>query len=334
MAGKPDKCGACKKVVAVSDNGVMCEVCEVWFHSKCQNLSEDTYRLLSQDKIHFFCGNCDKAVGKILKSLTELNLRQEKLEQKVETMTKDFGSEFNKVYEELGDVRRRVEKNNWQEDMGKMRKEITGELKKVTEELGEIKDCMPSEDRRTMNDEGDFKKLEREVSDMKIEMDSQVKKTVMVVKEDVEEALEIERRKMNLVIHGVPDVDAEQDIDQVANILGNGLHMDFDRHVATMMRIGKLDVNKPRPLRIMLKSLDGKKEILSRAKDLKNVETYKRMFISPDLTRRQQKVDKELRTELKKFREQGEGSAKIKYGKIIKNVNGKEVLLYQAAQHQ
>ena len=198
-----------------------------------------------------------------------------------------------------------------------MRTEITGELKKVTEELGEIKDCMPSEDRRVMNDEEDFKKLEKEVNDMKTVMDSQVKKTVMVVKEDVEEALEIERRKMNLVIHGVPDIDAEQDIDQVAAILCNGLHMDFERHVSSMMRIGKMDVNKPRPLRIVIKSLDGKKEILSRAKDLKNVDTFKRMFISPDLTRRQQKVDKELRTELKKFREQGEGCAEIKYGKRL-----------------
>ena len=58
------------------------------------------------------------------------------------------------------------------------------------------------------------------------------------------------------------------------------------------MRIGKLDESKPRPLRLVVISLDGKKKILSRAKDLKNVENFKRMFISPDLTRRQQKVDK------------------------------------------
>jgi hypothetical protein len=52
--------------------------------------------------------------------------------------------------------------------------------------------------------------------------------------------------------------------------------------------------------------MDGKKEILSRAKDLKNIEDFRRMFISPDLTRKQQKVNKELRVEFKKFREQGE----------------------------
>ena len=79
--------------------------------------------------------------------------------------------------------------------------------------------------------------------------------------------------------------------------------------------------------------MDSKKEILSRAKDLKNVESFKRMFISPDLTRRQQRVDKELITELKKFREQGESTAKIKYGKIVKSVSWREVVLFQTAQH-
>jgi hypothetical protein len=85
------------------------------------------------------------------------------------------------------------------------------------------------------------------------------KNTVKVVKEDVEEALEIERRKMNLVIHGVPETDAEQDIGQIEEILASGLHMDFDRHVEKVMRIGKPDENKPRPIRLVIKTLDGKK---------------------------------------------------------------------------
>ena len=96
--GETDKCGVCKKTVVSSDNGVMCEV---WFCSKCQNMSDDTYRLLNQDSIHLFCGNCDKAVGTILKWLHELAMRQERLEQKVDVMNKDFSIEFSKVYEEM-----------------------------------------------------------------------------------------------------------------------------------------------------------------------------------------------------------------------------------------
>jgi len=48
------------------------------------------------------------------------------------------------------------------------------------------------------------------------------------------------------------------------------------------------------------------------------IEEFKRMCISLDLTRKQQKVDKELRTGFKKFRDQRENAARIKYEKIIK----------------
>ena len=172
----------------------------------------------------------------------------------MDMMKKDLSMEFSKVYEEVGEMKRKVEKDNWQEGMSRLRSELNEDLKKVKDELSEIRDCEPHEDRRVMNEEEGFKKLEKEVNDMKSVMDSQVRNTVMVVKENVEEALEIERRKMNLVIHGVPETDAEQDIDQVADILGTGLHMDLDRHVSSLMRIGKLDDSKPRPLRIVVKS--------------------------------------------------------------------------------
>ena len=97
--------------------------------------------------------------------------------------------------------------------------------------------------------------------------------------------------------------------------------MDFERHFAYAMRIGKLDENKPRPIRLVIKSMDGKKQILSRAKELKEVEEYKRMFISPDLTRKQQAADKVLRIKLTTI-EVTEASAKIKYGKFVKNGSG------------
>jgi hypothetical protein len=54
------------------------------------------------------------------------------------------------------------------------------------------------------------------------------------------------------------------------------------------------------------------------------------MFISPDLTRKQQAYDKELRTQLKKFRDDGETDVRIKFGKIVKNNRGgREEILFQ-----
>jgi hypothetical protein len=45
-----------KKVVAAK--GIQCELCDLWFHCKCENIVEDTYKLMNQDKIHFYFGRC------------------------------------------------------------------------------------------------------------------------------------------------------------------------------------------------------------------------------------------------------------------------------------
>ena len=78
--------------------------------------------------------------------------------------------------------------------------------------------------------------------------------------------------------------------------------------------------------------MDGKKQILSRAKELKEVEEYKRMFLSPDLTRKQQAADKVLRTKLTTIKAT-EATAKIKYGQIVKNGSGgRWVVLFDPEQ--
>ena len=62
-----------------------------------------------------------------------------------------------------------------------------------------------------------------------------------------------------------------------------------------------------------------------------DIQSFKRVFIAPDMTRQQQAVDKELRLKLKDFREGNESDANIKSGKIIKSVVGGKgvVILYR-----
>jgi len=193
-------------------------------------------------------------------------------------------------------------------------------------EFKKVKDELFAEKIDGKRDDVVVSNLQKDVGEMKTILDNNVKH----VKEDVEETLEIERRKLNIVIHGVQDIDAEKDTDSVEEILTEGLHTDFERHIEKMMRIGRLTEGRPMPLRILWKSIDSKKEILSRAKSLKENDKFKRMFISPDLTRRQQALDKELRMQLKTFRYEGEIEVRIKFGKIVKNKRGgREEILYQ-----
>ena len=84
------KCGECKKAVLATDQSIQCEVCDTWFHSKCEGCVDETYKLLNQDKIHFYCGRCDKVVGKWLKTTMEMKIKQDKLEVEVNKIKQEF----------------------------------------------------------------------------------------------------------------------------------------------------------------------------------------------------------------------------------------------------
>ncbi len=272
MAGKSDRtvraaekvekaekgypCVTCGVKVKDKDLSLQCEICEGWCHAQCEKISEEVLIVLERENFHWYCLKCNSGIGKLFNVVMKLQERMDvvddyvrKTDGKMVKLREEIMSEMNKAFEK---VDRRMNETLKVHDITQV---IADELKKY--------------DKEDKRDGEEFKKLEKEVNDIKTVMDDQVTRTVMVVKEDVEEALEIERRKMNLIFHGVPETDAEQDIEQVAEILSTGLHMDFDRHVSTVYRIGRMEENKPRPLRILVKSLDGKKEILSRAKDLK-----------------------------------------------------------------
>jgi hypothetical protein len=119
----------------------------------------------------------------------------------------------------------------------------------------------------------------------------------------------------------------------VMEMMDDVLHMEFARNMDKVERIGRLFEGKPRPLRVMLKRLEGKKEVSTRAKMWKEVEKFKKMFLSPDLTRKQLEKDRKLRKELKLIRETGVTGARIANGKMIKNeTGGRKMVLFQS-QH-
>jgi hypothetical protein len=308
------ECGDCKMVVGRMDKAMQCELCELWFHCKCESISEDSYKLMGQDKIHFYCGRCDKAAGKILKTVLGIQARQTKME-----------GELNKVKGEVEEINKRpyVVQEQLQEVVQHFESEIEDVKKAVLKGSQDVE-----------KDNPEVQTLQSELAELKSGMTSQLNTTVKEMKEEVEESLEIERRKMNLVIHGLKDEDAEADVDEVIKLFEDGLKMDYLRHVDKIMRIGRrVTENKPRPLKIILKGLDSRKEILARTKNLKEIDTFSKVFITPDLTRKQQERDKELRSQLRRIRDEGEMGARIRYGKVVKNGKGRrEVVLYQPTQ--
>ena len=79
---KKEKCGTCSKVVTETDFAVMCEICSVWFHTKCQDVVDTVYKVLCQhDTLHWYCKQCSKGAEKVLGLISGLQAKADKLEK-------------------------------------------------------------------------------------------------------------------------------------------------------------------------------------------------------------------------------------------------------------
>ena len=87
-----------------------------------------------------------------------------------------------------------------------------------------------------------------------------------------------------------------------------------------LIRLGKREEYKIRPVLVKLKDEEAAKEVLVRAKRLRFSEHYAGVFISKDLIRAEREREKNLRKELKELRENEteEEWFKIKNGRIVK----------------
>ena len=165
---------------------------------------------------------------------------------------------------------------------------------------------------------------------MQVNITSKVDDKLKCMKDDMSETLEIERRRSNSIFHGVKEEDNDDGVRHlIEEILGSGLNLDPNRHIEEVCRIGKRASGKIRPVCIKTKSKESKMEILQRAKQLKDHVAFKKVFITPDLMRKQQEVDKKLWDKLKKLRTNGSDEYRIKCGKIVtKILQGVEEVVY------
>ena len=70
-----DGCKDCGKSVLQGENGIQCEICQLWFHSQCQNVSAEAYKFLGQHNVHWFCPAYIEGAVKLFKSMLVLQNR-------------------------------------------------------------------------------------------------------------------------------------------------------------------------------------------------------------------------------------------------------------------
>ena len=116
------------------------------------------------------------------------------------------------------------------------------------------------------------------------------------------------QRKKNVVVYNLPESEEEQARDRykgyeiVCRKIFEVMEME-NIEQKQLIRLGKREEYKIRPVLVKLKDEEAAKEVLVRAKRLRFSEQYAGVFISKDLSRAEREREKNLRKELKELRE-------------------------------
>ncbi len=116
---------------------------------------------------------------------------------------------------------------------------------------------------------------------------------------------------------GISEDEGSNEAEQVESIISTIM----DENNVKFDIIGRIGIKgaKMRPLRIKVDDNGHRRMILRKAKQLKEIKDFERIYIAPDLTRKQQEEDKVKRDEVKKLRLEGNASARIERGIVVSN---------------
>jgi hypothetical protein len=315
------KCGNCSKEVL--KEGIECEVCDRWFHCKCEGVSAGTYRALEQDKsLHWYCSGCSSGVVSMWKKIQE---GYDKME-----------AEIVKIKEELEGLKaQNVKVGQLEVEIGKGRTGLMNLEVRVSKLESDKKKGEQQKTQEVLKEVDDLKQTFTQiVNEQQEERNKEMKEKDKEIQHKMFEVMEREKRKNNLVFMGIKESTEKEEkefMDKIMEILVEEVVISYDI-IGRVGRKGAGDrdvIDKPRPLRICINDVGHKRLVLSRGKNLKGSE-FKQVFVAPDLTRMQQEEDKKLREKLKELRGAGKENIRIIKGEIVCfEERGKVVLFSQ-----
>lgn len=284
------KCPDCKD--DLDGEQIQCDICEQWYHAvKCQEMKKSVFQVMCDrgDSIHWYCRTCSKAASKIVTNLAALATKQQQLDDRL-TQAETTQSSNHEL--------------------------LTCKIQKLEDRLSNLESG----------------KLPVQFSEIvKGEISREVKSST----QEIEKVLESTRadadrlqRKHNLIsfkINEPNDNDStarqQSDVRSFQSLVKDKLDMDCPA-ISKVMRIGKYDKDKTRPLKIVLKSAEDQRAVLSRIADMRRSKNPKldEVFIVPDMTKEDRDRRKELRTELARRKEAGEENLVIRNWQVTKKL--------------
>ena len=329
-------CTKCGVIISDDTKALQCDRCvaDKWMCAQCLNLPGEMYDHLVSDQncpLRWFCNECEKKAAaddtgefgiwsskmevmfdKMDQILNRINGVENQLSQKADLLT------LNKIEERLQKVESIVQENNKAMDQLSAEK-LEGVLSLMEQRLQSVE--------HEVQDVQSAKKLENtQVMDY-------VDKVISTRTQDtVDEEAEKNRRKTNVIVHGLPESSAQDSAERETDDLGmvstmlHAIKCD-DVEVGQVVRLGKRpesasssELQKPRPLKLVFRTEDHRTQVLKSAKNLRREEegVWKGVHIHADLTMKEREARRKLVSEMKQRKEEGETDLIIAQGRIVK----------------
>lgn len=143
---------------------------------------------------------------------------------------------------------------------------------------------------------------------------SDSKLTSHQLRQTTDEAMDVERRRLNIIVSGL--LDRNNDIEDLVRYINSNYHLNTSLSTSDFgatKRLGRLGQGKPRLLCVTTKHNETRQLLLSLFKYFKN-QQKPNIFFRPDLTKAQQEEDRKLRLELTRL---GKDRFKIHKGQVV-----------------
>ena len=85
-------CAECNKNVTKKEKGMMCDICDHWYHANCQQVSNAMYQVITEegeDQVSWYCTHCRRRAKKIMSHIALISQRQDTVEKSVTKLGED-----------------------------------------------------------------------------------------------------------------------------------------------------------------------------------------------------------------------------------------------------
>ena len=265
-------CNSCKE-----ENELECSRCKMHFCTKCSDIKKSEYKFLVKrvQNVYWFCTKCASKAKRCWES-----------DYVVESSCATFLQETTKRIDDL-----------------------ETELKTKLDEMAK---CVPSEMKKTWAQAvQDGKNMNCEKMEEK-----QIARIVQnVVEKQDKQTRDRTNRDLNIVIHRAEESETSMAENQKKHdqeffsVLCEDILQVGDIPVENLIRMGKKQENRARPLKIILKDISDKRKIMMRLYNLKYAEDkFKRISVTDDLTyEEREEISKLVKEAQKRKREDTSG---------------------------